>query len=203
MQVRVNSCYPRAVQLHLRSRHGEKLREVSLVCFELDAKTSTLRQTLDWERFLHLPVPITRHPQAQLHLRLFALRSHNCIKPATPDRDMAITIDVQITPFDGSKSNYKAWIINIRAFLRRHGLWYCIEELEREGDYERWDRDVIAAADLITPLITDEFKKKLDYEDFENGYYLLRSIRNLTWPDTADYYGGKRGDFLCCEDRGR
>ena len=71
-----------------------------------------------------------------------------------------------------TERNYTEWLVNTRAHLRRSKLWkYTQEDVPEEAkNKDKWEE----AADLMTPTLSAEIKRKLTEEDFNNGYKMSR-----------------------------
>lgn len=98
------------------------------------------------------------------------------------------TIDdalVRITPLTRVPYNYQVWIIDIRALLRRHGLWDCLD-IDTEVDSDEWRRKVIEAGDMMTPFVGDALKQEMNGKNFENGYVLLKALDELLVGSSSD-----------------
>jgi len=67
-----------------------------------------------------------------------------------------------------------------RAHLRRSKLWkYTQEDAPEEAkNKDKWEK----AADLMTPTLSAEIKRKLTEEDFNNGYKMLTKLSRLLQP---------------------
>lgn len=76
--------------------------------------------------------------------------------------------------------NFAEWLVDIRAHLRRSGLWtYIQEDVDKEAkDKSKWEE----AADLMTPTLSSEIKRKLTEEEFNNGYRMLARLTALLQP---------------------
>jgi len=112
-----------------------------------------------------------------------------------------------ITTLTGPES-LNAWLVDIRAHLRRNKLWdYTEREPKPDERHTRWEE----AADLITPTLSPAVKQKLTDEEFNNGYLLKRRILELFRPSgeaefmrlSREYYSlsydatqGSISDFL-------
>jgi hypothetical protein len=104
--------------------------------------------------------------------------------------NMATTIDVSFTPLGLQLVNFKAWRINIKALLRRHGLWDYVDEDVDERTHDGSHMKLRAAADLMTPFICDDLKQSpyLDPVAFDDGRLLLAKLQRLferEWPTQA------------------
>ena len=92
-----------------------------------------------------------------------------------------------------TEHNFAEWLVDIRAHLRRSKLWkYTQEEAAEEAKKDKWEE----AADLMTPTLSAEIKRKLAEEDFNNGYKMLTKLSKLLQPGgdaqfmrlTREYY---------------
>jgi hypothetical protein len=109
------------------------------------------------------------------------------------------------------KDDYPSWLIDIRAVLRRNGLWQfaqsdgvtaCASEVDRllkeppknntphdkatieQRVNREWEANTEKAADAITLTLHTKVKSKLHEEDFNNGYKMLTHLKQLFEPST-------------------
>ncbi|KAI9877580.1 MAG: hypothetical protein M1830_003509 [Pleopsidium flavum] len=90
--------------------------------------------------------------------------------------------------------NFAEWLVDIRAHLRRSKLWkYTQEDVSEETkNKDKWEE----AADLMTPTLSAEVKRKLTEDEFNNGYRMLVKLTHLLQPGgdaqfmrlTREYY---------------
>jgi len=97
-----------------------------------------------------------------------------------------------------TEHNFAEWLVDIRAHLRRSKLWKYTQEdvgVTAEGESKKMDKWE-EAADLMTPTLSAEIKRKLAEEDFNNGYKMLTKLSRLLQPGgdaqfmrlTREYY---------------
>ncbi len=83
-----------------------------------------------------------------------------------------------------TKQNFAKWLVDTRAHLRRSKLWkYTQKDVDVTAEEEskkmdKWEE----AADLMTPTLSAEIKRKLAEEDFNNGYKMLTKLSRLLQP---------------------
>lgn len=79
-----------------------------------------------------------------------------------------------------TEHNFAEWLVDKRAHLRRSKLWKYTQEdaAEEVKNRDKWEE----AADVITPTLSAEIKRKLAEEDFNNGYKTLTKLSKLLQP---------------------
>ena len=84
-----------------------------------------------------------------------------------------------------TENNFSSWFVNIRAELRTKKLWKYTQEPQEESTpagVTKWEEKAQESADLMTPTISSEVKQRLTEAEFNNGFLMLRHLRELLQP---------------------
>lgn len=79
-------------------------------------------------------------------------------------------------------SNFATWIIDARAKLHPQDFWACCQIPIPEGAGQALEKRHIKAADWLTPSISGPIKFKLTETQLNDGYLMLKKLRQLFTP---------------------
>lgn len=111
-----------------------------------------------------------------------------------------------------NENNYSAWIVDVRALLRKQKLWKYTQENPPEAltpaALAKWQESSQDAADTMTPTISDPIKQRLTRDEFNSGFMMLSRLTTLYQPTgdgefmrlTKEYYTLKFRDFGSISD---
>ena len=86
-----------------------------------------------------------------------------------------------------TESNFSSWFVDIRAELRTKKLWKYTQEAQNQEEstpaaVTKWEEKAQEAADLMTPTISSGVKQRLTEAEFNDGFLMLRHLRELLQP---------------------